>query len=157
MSYIRPERPRRAPAAAMRLARGLGWLSLAIGAAELLAPRSVAKAVGLPGSSGLVTGYGVRELASGAAILLRDDPAPFVWARVGGDGLDLLTLAAAFLGRDGRRAGPAFALLAVASVTALDMLCATGLAARAQPPGPVRDYSDRSGFPHGHPRQARGG
>jgi len=76
------------------LARGLGWYSLALGAAELLAPRTVARAAGLEGSSrALVRLYGLREIACGIGILMSRNPAPYVWARVGGDVLDLATVA----------------------------------------------------------------
>ena len=144
------------PPRTLALARGLGWFSVGLGAVELLAPKTVAKAVGLRGFGPLVASYGAREVAAGAGILLRSDPTIGIWSRVGGDALDIATLAVAFAGRDGRKAGPVLALLAVAGVTLLDVLCARELSnAKAEPPRPVRDYSDRSGFPNGHPRQAR--
>src|SRR5215208_7188744 len=37
-----------------QLARGLGWFSLGLGLAELLAPRGVAKVAGLRGNTGLI-------------------------------------------------------------------------------------------------------
>src|SRR5262249_43727830 len=72
------------------------------------------------------------------------DAAPWLWARVAGDGLDLAMLAGATAGRN-RGRGVALALAAVAGVTALDVICAQELSRRR--PRPVRDYADRSGLP----------
>src|SRR3954453_10522626 len=77
------------------IARGLGWYSLALGAAQLLAPDSVARAAGVRTSSTLMRLYGLREIACGVGILMSRNPAPFLWARVAGDALDIATLAAA--------------------------------------------------------------
>ena len=41
-----------------RLARALGWFSLGLGLAELLAPRLFTHALGMRGSEGLVRAYG---------------------------------------------------------------------------------------------------
>jgi hypothetical protein len=48
-----------------RLARSLGWLGIAIGAAQVLAPRHVARAVGAADRPLLIRALGARELASG--------------------------------------------------------------------------------------------
>ena len=50
-------------------ARGLGWFSIGLGVTEVLMPRALARAVGIPGASGLVFLYGLREIASGLGIL----------------------------------------------------------------------------------------
>jgi hypothetical protein len=52
-----------------KLARALGWFSIGLGAAEFLAPRVTARAVGMRGSEGVVKAYGAREIATGVAIL----------------------------------------------------------------------------------------
>ncbi|MBV8095896.1 MAG: hypothetical protein JO110_22235, partial [Acetobacteraceae bacterium] len=83
----------RRAASAETLARGLGWFSIALGLAEVLAPSSLARASGVRASEQLVAGYGVREIATGIGILSAKSPAPWVWGRVGGDALDLATLA----------------------------------------------------------------
>lgn len=135
------------------LARGLGWLSLGLGVAELVAPRSLGRAIGADVSPVLVRACGLRELASGIGILTSSDPRPWLWGRVAGDALDLAVLAPA-LGQGNRRGGVAgLAFGTVAAVTALDITCAARLEReRAQIPPewrrPARrDYSDRSGFP----------
>jgi hypothetical protein len=75
-----------------KLARGLGWFSLGLGAAQLLAPRTVAKIAGVnpDENQSLIRLFGLRELASGVAIFMQGDrPAEAVWSRVAGDALDL--------------------------------------------------------------------
>ena len=117
------------------LARALGWFSIGLGVAELLAPRAMARATGLRGKETLLRAYGLREIATGAAILASDEPGPWLWGRVGGDALDLATLGAG-LARRQPHAGTAFAIAAVAGVAVVDALCARALtpAARAATP-----------------------
>jgi hypothetical protein len=114
---------------ARAVARGLGWFSLGLGLAEVAASRGLAAWLGMEGRTGLVRAYGAREIATGLAILLsRDDPAPWIRARVGGDALDLATLVAAGLDGDNPRKGNVgLALAAVADVTALDVACPRAL------------------------------
>jgi hypothetical protein len=133
---------------AATLARGIGWFSVALGIAQLLAPRAMSRAVGLEARVSVTRLYGLRELMCGIGILASRDPKPFLWARVGGDALDLGTLAAASSGRGaGRRTMMAAAN--VACVTALDVYaasqtnCAASAVKRRQSP---YDYSERSGF-----------
>lgn len=119
-----PLDPSRLPDA-RTLARGLGWFSIALGAAELLAPGSIRRGTGVPGPQGLVPSYGAREVATGVALLAARDPVPLVWGRVAGDLLDIATLLPA-LGRDNpRRAGAASALGVVLLATAADLAVAT--------------------------------
>lgn len=134
------------------LAKGLGVFSIGLGLAELLAPRSFCRAFGMKGQENLFRAYGVRELATGVAIMMSHDPAPWMWGRVGGDAIDLATLAA---GGDpkGEREGEqtrnlGIAVAAVAGVTIMDAVCAVGLGMdqRLSSPGDY-DYSDRTGFP----------
>jgi hypothetical protein len=126
------------------VARALGWFSIGLGLAEALMPSTVSRASGIKGSETLVRNYGAREIANGVGILTADDPTPWVWARVAGDVMDISTLAARGAGR-----GSALAFLAVAGVTALDIVCASKLKAKKARlrAAPKRDYSDRSGLP----------
>jgi hypothetical protein len=135
---------------AEKLARCLGWFSIGLGLAEVLATRILTRMLSMQGREMLLRAYGVREIATGIGIISANDPTPWVWGRVGGDVLDLATLAT---GREGgRRQLPGgnrgLALAAVAGVTALDVICAQRLSvanrhARARIP----DYSDRTGMP----------
>jgi hypothetical protein len=147
------ERTRRrgqADTATDTLARGLGLFSIALGIAEIAAPRTLARALGMRGQEGLIAGYGVREIATGIGILASKDPTPWIWGRVAGDALDLATLATALEGRNPKKENVGIAMAAVAGVTALDVYCAQTLSRESPHPlPPLQDYSDRSGFPRG--------
>jgi uncharacterized membrane protein len=116
-------------ARAQRLARGLGWFSIGLGLAELLAPRFIARLSGSQGRhTGLIRLFGLREIAAGLMIFSEGKkPARGMWARVGGDAMDLTALGAAALSRDTNKAGVAFAAANVLAVTALDLQCAKQL------------------------------
>ena len=137
-----------------RLARGLGWFSIALGAAEVLAPGTLARSLGLRDKEGLIRTYGLREIATGVAILSATDPRPWIWARVGGDALDIATLTQAFDADNPKKGNVGVALAAVAGVTALDVHCGRRLS-RSDEAGFAPDYSDRSGFARG-PEEMRG-
>jgi uncharacterized membrane protein len=116
---------------AEKLARGLGWFSLGLGLAEVLAPRGVAKIAGVRGNKTLIRLFGLREIASGIAIFMQGKrPAAAVWSRVAGDALDLASLGAAFASPDSNKGQVAFATANVLAVTALDVLCAQQLSSR---------------------------
>jgi uncharacterized membrane protein len=113
-----------------QLARGLGWFSLGLGLAELLAPRGVAKVAGVKGNTGLIRLLGLREIAHGVAIFAQGRrPKEALWARVAGDALDLACLGAAYASPEHDKARLAFATANVMAVTALDVLCAQQLGA----------------------------
>lgn len=109
------------------LARGLGWFSIALGLTEVTAARGLGRFFGMEGSTGLLRVFGLREIATGAAILASRDPAPWVWGRVGGDALDLAALGSALGPRNPRRGRVGAAIGAIAGITALDALCAQRL------------------------------
>ncbi len=115
------------PIAPETLAQGLGWFSIALGLTEVLAPRTLARTLGMGRRKMLVAGYGVREIATGIGIFASADPTPWMWGRVSGDALDIGTLAAALIGGNPRKGSVAVALATVAGVTALDVICAQAL------------------------------
>ena len=118
-----------------RIANGLGWFSIGLGVAEMLAPRQMAKLIGVPDggrTNTVLRLYGMREIAAGLGILLQDDPAPWLWSRVGGDVLDLSSLGKAIASDDTERGKAAFAAAAVAGITALDVYCAKRFGAESQ-------------------------
>ncbi|WP_156332357.1 hypothetical protein [Rhodopseudomonas sp. AAP120] len=109
-----------------QLARALGWFSLALGAAELIAPNRLTRALGMRGSEGLVQLYGLREIASGVSILSTESAAS-VWSRVAGDALDVGTLALHLRDDNRKKANVAVAIAAVGGIALLDLACAAGL------------------------------
>jgi uncharacterized membrane protein len=115
-----------------KIARGLGWFSIGLGVAEIVAPRSLAKLIGLRGNpSGLLRMLGAREITSGIGILTGRQPnANWMWSRVGGDAIDLALLGAAFGLKKSNRNKLAVATAAVAGVTALDAICSQRLSRR---------------------------
>ncbi|VTT99506.1 Uncharacterized protein OS=Methylobacterium nodulans (strain ORS2060 / LMG 21967) GN=Mnod_5158 PE=4 SV=1 [Gemmataceae bacterium] len=106
------------------LATFLGLFSLGLGLAEALTPRGMADTTGVR-SPNLLRVYGVREIVSGVGILASRDPAVWLWTRVGGDALDLATLAGAYRAAGDRDRHRIMAsAVAVLGVTVLDVLCA---------------------------------
>lgn len=142
---------RHGPESGRGLAVSLGWLSIGLGAAQLLAARPMTRALDLSGQENMARLCGLRELASGVGILSSRDPAPWIWGRVAGDVLDLAVLAAPAA----RNRSAAWALVAVAGVTALDLACIRMLRQRPQRLEVRRDYSQRRGL-SGPPEELRG-
>lgn len=108
--------------AAKQSGLGLGFFSLALGAAEILAPERIAKALGLdPDGSAktVIRAFGVREVAAGA-MLVRGPAVSFnAWNRVLGDTMDTAALLLAL--RSTRKPGAVLGALAfVGACTALD-------------------------------------
>jgi len=119
----------RAPLATDRLTGALGWASLGLALPPLLEPDRVAAALGVGRGAAertAMTAVGARELVAAAGLLL--SPSPFwLWARVGGDAVDLALLGRALRrrhgrGRDRQRLGTATA--AAVGIAALDAYAA---------------------------------
>ncbi|MBV9824086.1 MAG: cyclase dehydrase [Alphaproteobacteria bacterium] len=135
-----------------RTAKGLGYFSIALGLAELLAPGGVGQLAGLDGDGNkrLIQAYGLREIATGVAILASHDATPWIWARVSGDAIDIATVAALPSDRSGDNGRKPWALAALLAVTALDVACAVGLTTeKGSHKSANADYRNRSGFPQG--------
>jgi hypothetical protein len=123
---------REAPRNAERLAYALGWFSLALGVAEVVAPRRVGRLAGLADHRTLLRVFGLREIASGLGILAQQRPAGWVWGRVAGDVMDLALVGA---GSKSDRAGAgrlATAAAALAGVMLVDVLCGFQLGDRSR-------------------------
>jgi hypothetical protein len=132
-----------------RLARGLGWFSLALGAIELFAPRRVTETLGMEGQETLVRAYGVREICAGMMTLSPDKKAG-LWSRVAGDGLDMATLLAELRFGNPRYGSVMAALVMVGGITVLDYIAAQDITVQDDPKrGRRRLYTNRSGFPKG--------
>ena len=109
-----------------KLSNGLGFFSLALGAAELFGSKPIAKALDAAGHEGIVKGFGLREIAAGVGILNQPAVAVGIWNRVAGDVMDIVATSAA--ARNSPRNKLAWAALAfVAAAAALDAWVAVGL------------------------------
>ena len=111
----------------LRLSRFLGWFSIALGLAQILAGRSLARTIGMRRHTGLFRAFGVREVANGVAILANPASAPLLMARVAGDAMDLAVLAGTKVYGPRERANAKWAIAAVAGITLLDLMCAARL------------------------------
>lgn len=118
---LTPPRKRHDP-----LAKSLGWFSIGLGVAQLLAPRAVARTAGVGQNTALMRALAVREIVSGVGILSQQkSPARasgWLWSRVGGDAMDLAMLAYAASSSQSRRSRIALATTAVAGMALLDVL-----------------------------------
>lgn len=116
------------------LARFLGWSSLGLGTAQIAAPRAMCRLVGASGeglSRHVMRALGVREAAQGVGILTRPRPTRWMWARVGGDAIDLSLLA--FVAARGSAKRAALGTAAVIALTAPDLYEAKRLTGQQGP------------------------
>jgi hypothetical protein len=105
---------------------GLGVMSVALGAFELLASRRIARRLSAEGHEGLIRAFGAREVVTGASLLKAPSHSAWVWNRVAGDAADLAALAMAARRAPSNReiwTSAAF----VVSATLLDVVTALGL------------------------------
>lgn len=117
--------PRKRAAAQRGL--GLGLFSIGLGLAEVLAPRGVASAIGIPGvprSRKMLRAFGLRELLAGVGLLAKPQSANWLWSRVAGDAMDLAFLAREFSTPRAKRGRLVAATALVVGVTAIDALSA---------------------------------
>jgi uncharacterized membrane protein len=104
-------------------ARGLGWLSIGFGLAEVMAPHSLARFLGIRNHGILFRLMGFGEIATGIGILTQRRPAEWLWARVGCDIIDLIALRKSFSSERAKPANIAIATIMVGGRTALDARC----------------------------------
>jgi uncharacterized membrane protein len=115
----------------LRTADGLGYFSIALGLAELVAPNTMARLIGVKNPSErshtTMRVMGAREIAAGVGILASQQPAKAVWARVAGDTIDLAFLGRAMANPANSRGRTALASANVLAITALDVATARRL------------------------------
>lgn len=131
-----------------RAGRMLGWASFGLGALELFAPRVVTRWLGMEGKEGLVRAYGVRELGSGVLCLSTNNDIGAL-SRVGGDVVDLGTLATAYRDDNPKKRNVGIAIAAVATLAVVDAAVGWAIRDLHRRKSIPRDFSDRSGFPKG--------
>lgn len=122
-SRSRKDRLRAASPSPKRVARGLGWFSVGLGLAQIVAPGALARLIGVDDGKQtrrVMRAVGLREIASGVALIAQPKAARWLWARVGGDVMDLALLGAArrSSSNEDRRIGGAMG--AVAGITLVD-------------------------------------
>ena len=105
-----------------QVAQGLGWFSIGLGLAEVATPGLVARIAGTRKRPLLMSLFGMREIAAAAGILTSEDPTPWLWSRVLGDLLDLSAVGIALFTPRKMKLRTLAATVAVAGVTALDMV-----------------------------------
>jgi uncharacterized membrane protein len=106
------------------LARGLGWFSIGLGLAQLVAPRRLAQLIGVPhdaDTQAVLRAVGLREIVTGVGLLSLGRPAGWLLARAGGDVMDLVLLGSAFKSDHANRPRVAAAAAAVIGIMALDL------------------------------------
>ena len=102
---------------------GLGIFSIGLGVTEVLAPNWVSRLAGMEKSPAMVRAFGMREIGTGMAILSQSQSPTWMWARVGGDVLDLAALAG-----NGQRWGRvALAGAAILGIAVVDVAAAQRL------------------------------
>lgn len=117
----------RSPGAWEAVATGLGWFSLGLGGAQIVAPAQVNRVVGIDDTDTtrfLQRLVGARELTAAAGLLGPMRPAGWLWARVAGDALDVTLTASALRTGHGRRRRLAAVTVALAGVMVFDVVAA---------------------------------
>jgi len=106
-------------------AKFLGWFSLGLGLAQLLAPHQMVKLVGLESTMRrkfIMQAVGIREIIAGLGALTQFRPLTWTRARVAGDAMDLVMLGRAFQAPDAERKLTILSIAAVAGITITDIL-----------------------------------
>ncbi len=112
---------------AKTVASALGLLSIGLGVTQLIAPRALGRTIGVGEHPVAMRSMGIREVATGAAVLSEERPKTGLWARVFGDLLDLSVLATVAAAQREHRGRIAVAAGMVAAVGIADYLCAREL------------------------------
>jgi hypothetical protein len=117
---------------AYKVARFLGYASVAIGLVELVWADSLALSLGLSRFEWLVRAYGVREVLTGVLILVSEDPTPWIWLRVIGDALDGATLGWGYMRDPYKVTSIAITFVTVTPIIIADVWCALKLTRAAR-------------------------
>jgi uncharacterized membrane protein len=107
---------------ARQFAKALGWFSVGLGVAQLLAPHNMSRALGVRQRPVLMRAIGAREIAAGVGLLQQRKPTGWLWARFAGDAMDLALLGAAARSPTSRRNRLGVAAAAVAGLALVDLL-----------------------------------
>ncbi|MBX3160572.1 MAG: hypothetical protein KF773_31695 [Deltaproteobacteria bacterium] len=125
-----------------RLSTGLALFSFGLGAAQLVAPGTLGRVIGVGAHAAAqrtLRLVGAREVLSGIGLLARPRHALPIWARVLGDAVDLALLGLALRSRRRRRSRRVYA--AIAAVAGIAIVDAYVGARRARRGRPVRSVA----------------
>jgi len=125
-----------------QLTQALGWFSIGLGLAELIAPRALGRAVGVGDQPGLLRALGIREITSGLGLLSERMPGAWAWSRAAGDVMDLALLGTALRSTEANPRRIAVASAIVLGTTALDVYAGQRLMRSQSEDMPVLDVSE---------------
>jgi uncharacterized membrane protein len=114
-----------------KLAQGLGWFSIGLGTAQILAPRVMSRLVGVKdadNNTGLMRALGFREIAAGIGLLADPKPTGFAAARVAGDAMDLALMVKTLATPENDKGRALFATAFVVGAGILDVIATEELA-----------------------------
>lgn len=86
------------------LANSLGWFSLGLGLAQIVAPKTIGRLIGKSEYSTALRLIGVREFINGIGILRQKGQSGWLWGRVVGDAIHAGLLGATWPGKDCKEA-----------------------------------------------------
>ncbi len=141
-----------------QLSLGLGIFSLGLGAAELLATRRIASALGQNDGAGraVLRAFGTREIVAGAALLAAPAHSARMWNRVLGDALDLGALGLAAV-RSPKRPALWGAVAFVTGAAMVDILVARQLDQQTGALSPAADKPSSAQTNEGPPTSGQRG
>ncbi|MBV9672314.1 MAG: hypothetical protein JO076_05755 [Verrucomicrobia bacterium] len=105
----------------------LGLFSVGLGLTEVFKAYALARSLGMVGKAGLLRFFGVREIVAGIGLLFGSRLSLWLWARVAGDALDILTLVPGLSPNNPKKKTVMLALGAVFGITLIDLSCAQRL------------------------------
>lgn len=86
------------------LANTLGWFSIGLGIAEMVAPKAISRLIGKSQYAPAFRAIGARELINGLGIISQRNQSAWLWGRVAGDAIHVGMLGATWPGADCKEA-----------------------------------------------------
>lgn len=123
--------------------KGIGWVSIGLGTAQLLAPNKLGRMIGVGEHPGTMRAMGVREIASGLGVLAQRRPRASLWARVAGDALDLALLVKMLGERESQNERILGAAAVVLAAGAMDYLYAQNMSESKREGREVADPTEK--------------
>lgn len=116
---------------AAQVARFMGYFSVGLGLSEVLATKGLTEYFGMEERARVVRAFGIREIVAGIGLLSQPQSGShygaWMWARAGGDALDLVAIGMGCTPDNPKRVRAGVAWAVVAAITALDIVCAVRL------------------------------